>query len=166
MDNKNKNKSKVSVFLRACFKIVKLEKLYDKHEEVMLYLFFGALTTLISIVTKLAIFFAVPGEPLWENTTGVVISWIFAVTFAFFTNKEYVFENKTETPAEFRKVFLSFYGARVATLIMEELIFIICCDLLGISNKIITFASQIIILVANYVLSKLFVFKKKDESNE
>ncbi len=164
MDNKDKSRSGVSSFLRACFKIIHLEKLYDKYEELVLYGFFGVLTTLISIVTKLVIFYCVPGKPFWENTTGVVVSWIFAVTFAFFTNKEYVFENKTETTAEFRNVFLSFYGARIATLAMEELIFLIFCDWLKLSNTVITFAAQVIIFIANYVLSKLFVFKKKDKA--
>ena len=70
----------------------------------------------------------------------------------------------TNGKKEFFKVFVSFYGARIATLVMEWLIFFIFCDLLHISRTIITFASQVIIFIANYVLSKLFVFKKKDES--
>jgi len=151
-------------FIKACVSILpeKLQKIYYKYEEKWLYLVFGCLTTLISIVTKLALFYLVPGEPKWESTAGVVFSWICAVTFAFFTNKKYVFKNETKTREEFWKVFASFYGARVATLIMEEVIFVVCCDILGISKSIITFLSQVLIFVANYVLSKLFVFKKKD----
>ena len=99
-----------------------------------------------------------------ENTTPAVVSWICAVTFAFFTNKKYVFKNETNGKKEFFKVFVSFYGARIATLVMEWLIFFIFCDLLHISRTIITFASQVIIFIANYVLSKLFVFKKKDDA--
>ncbi|MBO6140919.1 MAG: GtrA family protein [Ruminococcus sp.] len=141
----------------------KLQDIYYKYEEKWLYLVFGALTTLVSIVTKLVIFYAVPGNPKWENTVGVVVSWICAVTFAFFTNKKYVFKNETKTKAEFFKVFVSFYGARGATLLMEWLIFFVCCDLLDISQTIITFASQVIIFIANYLLSKLFVFKNNKE---
>ena len=139
----------------------KLQDIYYKYEEKWLYLVFGALTTLVSIVTKLLVFYAIPGYPKWENTCGVAVSWICAVTFAFFTNKKYVFKNETKTRSEFFRVFVSFYGARGATLLMEWLIFFICCDTLDMSQTVITFASQVIIFIANYVLSKVFVFRKK-----
>ena len=140
-----------------------IQDIYYKYEEKWLYLIFGALTTLVSIVTKLLIFYFVPGNPWWENTCGVIVSWVCAVTFAFFTNKKYVFKNETKTRSEFWRVFVSFFGARGATLIMEWLIFFVCCDMLGISQKLITFVSQVVIFIANYLLSKLFVFKNKKE---
>ena len=65
----------------------KLQDIYYKYEEKWMYLLFGGLTTVVSIVTKLLFFWIVPGEPKWETTAGVVFSWICAVTFAFFTNK-------------------------------------------------------------------------------
>ena len=141
----------------------KLQDIYYKYEEKWLYLVFGALTTLVSIVTKLVIFYAVPGNPKWENTVGVVVSWICAVTFAFFTNKKYVFKNETKTRSEFWRVFVSFFGARGATLIMEWLIFFVFCDIMNISQKLMIFVSQVVIFIANYLLSKLFVFKNKKE---
>lgn len=140
-----------------------LQKIYYKYEEKWLYLVFGGLTTVVSIVTKLLLFAIVPNEPKWESTAGVVFSWICAVTFAFFTNKKYVFKNETKTSKEFWKVFASFYGARLATLGMEEAIFLICCDWLSMSKTLITFLSQVFIFIANYVLSKLFVFKDKEK---
>ena len=151
--------------IKACVSILPepLRKIYYKYEEKWLYLIFGCLTTLVAIVTKLIIFAAVKGEPKWESTFGVVASWIFAVTFAFFTNKKYVFKNKTHSAEEFRKVFFSFYGARLATLAMEEVIFLVCCDWLGADKTLITFLSQVVIFIANYILSKVFVFRKKDE---
>lgn len=150
--------------IKACVSILpeSLQKIYYKYEEKWLYILFGGLTTLISIITKLLVFGAVSGEPKWESTAGVIISWICAVTFAFFTNKKYVFKNETHSAKEFRKVFLSFYGARVATLVMEEAIFLVCCDLLGINKTLITYLSQVLIFVANYILSKLFVFRNKE----
>ncbi|MBQ9894110.1 MAG: GtrA family protein [Ruminococcus sp.] len=150
--------------IKACVSILPepLQKIYYKYEEKWLYILFGGLTTLISIITKLLVFGAVSGEPKWESTAGVIISWICAVTFAFFTNKKYVFKNETHSAKEFRKVFLSFYGARVATLVMEEAIFLVCCNLLGINKTLITYLSQVLIFVANYILSKLFVFRNKE----
>lgn len=140
-----------------------LQDIYYKYEEKWMYLLFGGLTTVISIVSKLLVFALVPGEPKWESTVGVVISWIFAVTFAFFTNKKYVFKNETKTKEEFWKVFFSFYGARLATFFMEEAIFVVFCDIMKLNKTVITFVSQVLIFVANYVLSKVFVFRKKDE---
>lgn len=155
-------------FIKACVSILpeKLQNIYYKYEEKWMYLLFGGLTTVISIATKLLLFYLVPGEPKWESTAGVVFSWICAVTFAFFTNKKYVFKNETKTRGEFWKVFASFYGARLATLGMEEIIFLVCCDWLGMNKSIITFASQVLIFVANYVLSKIFVFRKKNDGGE
>ncbi|MCM1270292.1 MAG: GtrA family protein [Ruminococcus flavefaciens] len=155
-------------FIKACVSILPkpIQNIYYKYEEKWLYLVFGGLTTVISIVTKLLLFVLVPGEPKWESTAGVVFSWICAVTFAFFTNKKYVFKNETHSPQEFRKVFVSFYGARLATLAMEEAIFLVCCDLIGMNKTIITFLSQVLIFIANYILSKVFVFKNKDSGAE
>ena len=154
--------------IKACVSILPkpIQNIYYKYEEKWLYLVFGGLTTVISIVTKLLLFVLVPGEPKWESTAGVVFSWICAVTFAFFTNKKYVFKNETHSPQEFRKVFVSFYGARLATLAIEEAIFLVCCDLIGMNKTIITFLSQVLIFIANYILSKVFVFKNKDSGAE
>lgn len=155
-------------FIKACVSILPkpIQNIYYKYEEKWLYLVFGGLTTVISIVTKLLLFVLVSGEPKWESTAGVVFSWICAVTFAFFTNKKYVFKNETHSPQEFRKVFVSFYGARLATLAMEEVIFLVCCDFIGMNKTIITFLSQVLIFIANYILSKVFVFKNKDSGAE
>lgn len=151
-------------FIKLCVSVLPkpLQDIYYKYEEKWLYLVFGGLTTLIAIVTKLMLFRIVPGEPFWETTAGVVFSWICSVTFAFFTNKKYVFKNETKTRQEFGRVFLSFYGARLATLAMEWVIFLVFCDWLHVSRTLITFLSQVFIFIANYILSKLFVFKKKD----
>lgn len=150
--------------IKACVSLLpkKLQDIYYKYEEKWMYLLFGGLTTLVSIVTKLIIFVLIPGEPKWESTAGVVLSWICAVTFAFFTNKKYVFKKETSTKEEFWKVFFSFYGARLATLGMEEAIFVICCDIAGMNKTLITFLSQVVIFIANYILSKVFVFKNSD----
>lgn len=153
--------------IKTCVGILpkRMQAMYYKYEEVIMYLFFGGLTTLVSIVTKLAAFYAIPGKPFWESTAAVIFSWICAVTFAFFTNKKYVFKNETSQKNEFIKVMISFYGARAATLIMEEIIFIVFYEWLGISELIVTLASQVIILIANYILSKIFVFSKKEKKS-
>jgi len=154
--------------IKACVSVLpkSLQDIYYKYEEKWMYLLFGGLTTVVSIVSKLILFWAVPGEPKWESTAGVVVSWILAVTFAFFTNKKYVFKKETKTKEEFWKVFASFYGARLATFFMEEVIFVVFCDILKMNKTVITFVSQVLIFIANYILSKVFVFRKaKDETD-
>ena len=76
--------------------------------------------------------------------------------------KKYVFKNETNTKKEFWTVFFSFYGARLATYFMEEAMFVVLCDILGINKTFITIVSQFVIFIANYILSKIFVFRKKD----
>ena len=154
-------------FIKWCVSILPkpLQKLYYKDEEKWLYLVFGGLTTVISMVTKLMFFGLVPGNPKWESTAGVVFSWICSVTFALLTNQKYVFRNETKGAKEFWKVFTSFYGARLATLAMEEAIFLIFCDWLGLSKTVISILSQVFIFIANYILSKVFVFKNKEKAS-
>ncbi len=164
MKKKKERNMRMEKLIKACVSILpkSLQDIYYKYEEKWLYVLFGGLTTVISIVTKLIVFALIPGEPKWESTVGVTISWICAVTFAFFTNKKYVFKNETNTKKEFWTVFFSFYGARLATYFMEEAMFVVLCDILGINKTFITIVSQFVIFIANYILSKIFVFRKKD----
>ena len=91
--------------IKACVGILpeKLQKLYYKYEEQLMYAFFGALTTIISIITKLLAFYAIPGERPWESTFAVAFSWVCAVTFAFFTNKNMCLKMKLNLKMNFGK---------------------------------------------------------------
>lgn len=97
-----------------------------------------------------------------ESTFAVAFHGYALSSLQFFTNKKYVFKNETQSKNEFWKVFVSFYGARGITFFAEEAIFLVFYDWLGFSKVIVTFASQVIIFIANYILSKLFVLKKKE----
>jgi len=72
--------------------INKAKSLYNKHREKLLYLFFGGMTTIISIVSKLILFYVIPNEPAWENIFVITLSWIISVEFAFIVNKKFVFQ--------------------------------------------------------------------------
>ena len=89
-----------------------------------------------------------------------ILSWILAVLFAYITNKAFVFESKTNTKEELLKEIASFFGARLFTLGVEELILLIFVNLLKFDAMLIKVFAQVIVILANYVLSKLFVFKK------
>ncbi len=88
-----------------------------------------------------------------------MISWICAVAFAYVTNRRYVFQSRAENKAlEAGKFVLS----RVTTLLMEMGMMWLGVTVLGINDRIVKLAAQVIIIIANYVFSKLLVFRKKE----
>lgn len=135
------------------------EGFYKKNKSVLLYLFFGVLTTAVSIVS-----FFVAGTVLGINVhIANTISWVLAVTFAFVTNRIWVFDAKCETKKEFFIQARDFYGGRLATYFVEELILLVFVSLLHFNQDIIKIIAQFVILVLNYLVSKFFVFRKKDK---
>jgi putative flippase GtrA len=133
------------------------EPLYKKYKEVLLYLFFGVLTTVVSIVTY-AVFNVVFGiNELIAN----VFSWILAVAFAFFTNRIWVFAAPTKTVAEFFKQMATFASGRLVTLAIEELILLVFITILHFNSIVVKIVAQVVVIVLNYVISKLVVFRKK-----
>ena len=88
-----------------------------------------------------------------------IISWILSVIFAYITNRVFVFKSKNKNKI---KEATSFVGARIISLIMDMIVMFIIVSLLHFNDKIGKLVSQVVVTIANYVLSKLFVFKKKD----
>ena len=139
-----------------------MKNLYKKHKEIINYLIFGVLTTLVNLIVKYALLFTIPDA---TNTMQlqfiVIISWIAAVLFAYFTNRKYVFESTTKNKL---KEFINFVVTRISTLLLEMFIMWFFITLLKLNTTIyvITFTvlSQIVIIIGNYIFSKLFVFKK------
>lgn len=96
-------------------------------------------------------------NPLVAN----VISWILAVTFAYITNKLWVFDAKTNGLKEILRQAVEFYGGRLLTLGMEEVILLIFINGLGFPSIGVKIAAQVIVLIANYIISKWIVFREK-----
>ncbi len=136
-----------------------LEPFYKKHKSVLLYLLFGGLTTVISI----AVFWLFRGPFGLDALVANVISWVCAVLFAFLTNRLWVFRAPTKTAGEFFRQMVSFYGGRVVTLLVEEALLAVCITWLGFPDMPVKIAAQVIVIVLNYFISKLFVFKKKGD---
>lgn len=140
----------------------KIIELYKKYEEVINYLIMGGLTTIVSLVTKYLLLFTIlDAEDAIELQIAVIISWIIACLFAYFTNRIFVFKSKSE---KIVKEIISFFTARLITLGMEMLIMFIFVTLLKLNSDlwviVWTLVAQVVVIVANYVFSKLFVFKK------
>ena len=137
----------------------KIKALCIKYKEVLLYLIFGGLTTVVSIASYW-LFLRLGIHELIAN----VLSWIFAVTFAYVTNATWVFEAKPQTTRELVKQIVSFFSGRLATLGIEELIILVFSTWLRFNPMIVKLVAQVVVVILNYVISKLFVFKKKTDA--
>ncbi|MDD3920743.1 MAG: GtrA family protein [Eubacteriales bacterium] len=134
----------------------KLKKLVTK--ELLLYVLFGAITTLLGIGT-FQLFHAAAGM---HYAVANVLSWVLAVTFAYITNRRFVFQSKAyEKKAVLREVAL-FFGARLLSLGLEELGLYLLIDRFLVLPFIAKVIMSAVVIMANYVFSKLVVFKTQD----
>lgn len=165
MENTKTNKDKDIFDKIMSFKLFKpFGKFYYKNKEVLLYLFFGVLTTAVSFIT------AGVGKLFLENigcgkgivsTGSTVFSWICAVTFAYVTNRIWVFDSKADTKGEITREALSFYGGRVTTLLIEMGMMWLGYDFLKFNYWVTKIIANVVVLILNYVISKILVFGKK-----
>ena len=133
------------------------KKLYEKYENIILYVFFGGLTTIVGFGTYF-LFRFLSLDVVESN----VASWICAVLFAFFTNRTWVFKSPTKGAFDFIKQMGSFFGARLFSLLIETSIMWFFVDILHYNELLIKIAASVVVLILNYILSKLVVFRKKN----
>jgi len=143
----------------------KIKELYLKNKEIINYLFFGALATVVSLGVKYLLLFTIlDAENALELQISVIISWVAACTFAYITNRLWVFKSKSK---EIIKEVTKFFTSRLVTLGLEMLIMFMFVTALGLNSDIWvivwTLVAQIVVIIGNYILSKLLVFKKKEE---
>lgn len=131
--------------------------LLQKYRDIIAYLFFGAVTTLVNLVVYYLCY------EVWgmRNTPSVIIAWVIAVLTAFLTNKPFVFRSHDWSPKVLLPEAASFFGCRVGTGVLELVLMYITVDLLGLSGMLMKLLVNIIVIVLNYVGSKLLVFRKK-----
>ncbi|MDR0986338.1 MAG: GtrA family protein [Ruminococcus sp.] len=132
-----------------------LREFYYKYESALLYIFYGALTTLVSFVMQFIP--AYLGAPVWAST---LISWVSAVTFAFFVNKFFVFDSNERTAKVILREGSQFFAARLVSFFIELGYLVLMVDVFGfglVLNKIII---QVVILILNFLFSKFIIFKK------
>ena len=132
----------------------RLYPLYQKHKSVLLYIFFGGLTTVISIGSFILFDSVLKIEPLISN----FFSWVLAVAFAYVTNRIWVFSSRSGGMGIVKEI-LSFFGGRALTLGFEELVLWLFVHLLHFNSTVIKIAGQLAVLILNYVISKLLVFR-------
>lgn len=136
----------------------KIKELYLKYKEIISYLIFGVLTTVVSLaVYYISVFTFLNPDNSIQLQIANILSWIAGVTFAYFTNRKYVFESKNENKLQEATKFVS---SRITTLLLDMFIMWLGVTILHFNDKLIKLVSQVLVIVGNYVLSKLFVFKK------
>jgi putative flippase GtrA len=135
-----------------------LKKIYKQYAEIINYLIVGILTTIVSLGTYfICVHTFLNASSAIELQIANIISWIFAVLFAYITNRIFVFKSNNKN---YLKEIFNFFASRLLTLLMDMLIMFILVTELSLSDTIGKLVSQVVVTIANYIFSKLFVFKK------
>ena len=137
----------------------KIKEMYLKYKEIINYLIFGVLTTFVSLgVYYICVYTFLNPENVVQLQIANIISWVAGVAFAYVTNRKFVFESKEENKLKGAGKFVT---SRITTLLMDMAIMFIGVTLCKFNDKIIKLISQVVVIVMNYLLSKIIVFKKK-----
>ena len=129
-------------------------------KQLVLYGIFGVLTTIINIVS----YWALTRLFGLRVVTSTVLAWLAAVFFAYYTNRKYVFQSKNSS--FFAVIFEAayFFACRIATGLLDVVIMYVFADVLGLYDVAVKVVSNVIVVILNYVASKLFIFKGKKEA--
>ena len=161
-----------------------LKKLYDKFEELIIYVYYGLLTTILNLIVQgisqkildplNLTFFTFGGrfdEINVKTTIATSIAWLIALIFAFYVNKKYVFKSVTTSKQQLWHELWTFVSARIGSFLLEQVIMNIGANFYSEDGVTVTnmlmywvfkFMAQVVVTLANYFFSKLVVFKKKD----
>ncbi len=139
----------------------KILALYNKHKEIINYLVVGGLTTAVSMVLFYgSTWIFLDGNDAFELQIANVLSWVGAVLFSYFANRIFVFESKNPNII---KELTAFVSSRVLTLLLDMGTMFVLSTLLQLNYNISKIVAMVLVTVGNYVISKVFVFKKKDK---
>lgn len=136
--------------------IEKIRALLVKYQDIISYLVFGVLTTVVNYVVYLPLYNWLGFSATVSNT----IAWAVSVTFAFLTNKPFVFKSHDWSANVVLPELAKFIGTRVGSGLLETAIIFVTVDLLAWDGNIMKLATSVLVVIINYVGSKLLVFKK------
>ena len=129
--------------------------LFEKYKDIIYYGFFGVLTTLVNII-----FYWLMAHPLGMRTVpSSVIAWIAAVTFAYITNRKWVFHSEANTKPDIVKEIAYFFFCRFATGVIDWIFMYVTVDILNWNDVLMKFIANVIVIVLNYIASKMLIFK-------
>ena len=135
----------------------KIRELIERYYDVLSYLFFGGLTTVVNYLIYL------PCYNWWNMSAGVsnMIAWVFAVAFAFVTNKPFVFKSHDWSAKTLWPELTKFVGCRIGSGVLETVILWITVDMLTWNGNWMKLITSVLVIVANYFGSKFLVFSKE-----
>ena len=136
-----------------------LSDLLRKYKSFITYAFFGVCTTLVNILSYRLFFFALSVP----NVPSTILAWLFAVLFAFITNKIWVFESKSWALSVTIPELIKFFVCRIATGVFDVAVMWLAVDKMQWNALVWKVISNVIVIVLNYVASKLVIFVKKDK---
>lgn len=131
-------------------------EIIKKHKAFLMYAIFGILTTIIN----LAVYYILYNVFAWSNLASTALAWLVAVFFAFATNKKWVFESKSMEAKVLFYELTTFFACRVATGILDMVVMYLAVDIMAWNEMIWKLLSNIIVIILNFVASKLVIFKK------
>ena len=131
--------------------------LMKKYKSFIAYAVFGVFTTVVNIMTYNICYYNLGVG----NTLSNIVAWILAVTFAYLTNKAWVFESRSWKWDVLKREIPAFISCRLATGLLDLIIMFICVDIIGWHAMLMKIISNVLVIVLNYVFSKLVIFKKK-----
>ena len=140
-------------------------ELLKKYKSIILYIIFGGMTTVVDWSVSFTLYYlwgdAIEATP-WLIHGANVIAWVAAVAFAYVTNRIWVFESKRRGFMPIVGEIAAFAGGRVLTLLLQEGMFFVFFDLLSWNEYAIKLIAAVLVIILNYIISKLFIFRKKE----
>lgn len=134
----------------------KLRAFIEKHYDILAYLFFGVLTTVVNYIVYLPCYNLLHFSAAVSN----VIAWVAAVAFAYLTNKPFVFRSHDWSAKTVVPELAKFVGSRVASGALETGIIFVTVDCLLWNGNIMKLVTSVLVVILNYIASKLLVFRK------
>lgn len=135
-----------------------IKNLLIKHKAFIMYAIFGVLTTLINMAS----YYVLYNMLSWSNMASTALAWFIAVVFAFVTNKKWVFDSQSMEAKVLLYELFSFFLCRIATGIFDMAVMYVAVDMMHANEMFWKLASNVIVILLNFVASKLIIFRKKE----
>ncbi len=133
-----------------------MRKLGRKYKDVIPYILFGVLTTLVNIIV-----YWIFAHPLHLHVMiSTIVAWVASVLFAYITNRIWVFHSTATTSVAILKEVIAFFSCRLATGVLDWVCMYVFVDLLAWNDLLVKCGANVLVIVLNYVASKVLIFRK------
>lgn len=135
-----------------------IKNLLIKYKSFIMYAVFGVLTTVINMAS----YYVLYNTLSWSNLASTALAWLIAVIFAFITNKKWVFDSQSMEAKVLLYVLFSFFLCRIATGAFDMVVMYVAVDVMHANEMFWKLTANVLVILLNFVASKLIIFKKKD----